>query len=124
MFFILKFVISFTISFVILSFPISNDRPLFYYVHKISSPYTQQIFGEMKHYVEQSGRQTLLFAKQLFANADPGVAGRVRASAVAHGERDESLDHPTNISIQGQGEVEEYTPEEKELLKKILMQGH
>ncbi|MBT3234929.1 MAG: hypothetical protein HN353_03165 [Bdellovibrionales bacterium] len=120
MFFLLKSFLSFTISFLILSFPVKDNRPLFHYVHQLAAPYTQEIFSDIGNYVYDGGQQAVSFAEKFFVNADPGDVVQAQHPIIVQGASSASSQPAADLHVES---VEEYTPEERELLQKILKQG-
>lgn len=113
MFSMLKFLISFCVSFVLLSIPVQN-KPLFFYLNSWAKPITQEIFADSKDVLLKGVRQGKSFGKKLFNNTAPTI-DKINLSS-------SSID-------KGKGEVkvapeidhdETYTEEEKDMLIKIL----
>lgn len=104
MFFLIKFCIYFTISFFILSVPLSN-KTIFGHLHSLSNPYTSKVFNVVSHTSKEVAKDTTTWTKKLFTNSKPRFdnVSTKQASTVK-----EEILHQS------------YTAEEKELLLKIL----
>ena len=72
MFTIIKFSLSFAISFFILSIPI-NDRLVFDFLSEWAEPVTQNVFSVTKKASKKVIEESKDFGKKLFSNADPIV---------------------------------------------------
>lgn len=105
MFSFLKFVLYFSISFVILSIPIKR-KVLFNYMHSVFAPYTTAILKSVKDEATRGYRAGSRLTKQLFDNSPPevvdSVRSRISSGMVKHNQQDA------------------YTQEEQELLNKVL----
>ena len=70
MFSLFKFFISFTISFLILAFPI-NGKPVFYYLFKVAAPMTEGVYDGIKSGANASLKKGKEVGWSFFTNAVP-----------------------------------------------------
>lgn len=70
MFTLIKFFISFTISFLILAFPISG-KPVFYYLFQVTAPMTTGIYDGIKTGAKNSFKKGQEVGWSFFTNATP-----------------------------------------------------
>lgn len=70
MFTLFKFMISFTISFLILAFPISG-KPVFYYLFKIAAPMTEGVYDGIRSGANASLKKGKEVGWSFFTNAVP-----------------------------------------------------
>lgn len=70
MFSLFKFMISFTISFLILAFPI-NGKPVFYYLFKVAAPMTEGVYDGIKSGANASLQKGKEVGWGFFTNAIP-----------------------------------------------------
>ncbi|OUR93117.1 hypothetical protein A9Q84_21685 [Halobacteriovorax marinus] len=112
MFFIFKFCLYFSISFIILSFPL-GEKPLFEHVNKFTKPYTENIYKSVKTNVNSGINKGSQLGQELFSNTSPNIDKvKTKYSSLKKSTRDieeEIESHHGNFTI-----------EEKELLKKVL----
>ncbi len=107
----LKFIFSFIVSFLILAFPISNQT-IFSYINEATSPFTQRVFQKIKTGIHQGSN----WSKKIFTNSTPTedkISSRQSSTQKQKIEKEIKMN-----SIK-----ESYTPEERELLKKIFEQN-
>ena len=107
--FVIKFLFYFALSFVILSFPIQR-KAAFYHINKLAAPYTTQLFSHLGDKIEESLNHGAKAGKRLFNNTLPEV------------EKDQikSTFSSTKKAPMVESFQENYTVEEKEMLKKIF----
>ncbi|TNE98089.1 MAG: hypothetical protein EP326_10430 [Deltaproteobacteria bacterium] len=120
MFFMLKFTIYFSISFVILCIPIQN-RTLFNLIHKHASPYTTQIFSEVEKAASNQIQKGSKFTKKFFSNSNPDQQDKVIAKFSS--TKKPMMENVEELMKDEDTEEEGYTVEEKELLNKILKEA-
>lgn len=113
MFSALKFLISFCVSFVVLSIPV-QQKPLFYYLNRWAEPITQEIFTGSKEVLIEGVKQSKTFGKKLFNNTAPaGDDISLQSSSVVKKKKTlEDIHHD-----------ETYTEEEKNMLLNILQEN-
>jgi hypothetical protein len=70
MFSLFKFMISFTISFLILAFPIKG-KPVFYYLFKVAAPMTEGVYDGIKTGANASLKKGAEVGWSFFTNAVP-----------------------------------------------------
>lgn len=115
MFFILKFMISFVVSFLILSIPMGKVT-IFEGLSKVTSPYTQKVFSLISKNSKEIVGVTKEASGKFFDNTKPALVDQVmeQSSSVSRG-LGEALEEDL---------VEDYTSEERALLEKILKKGN
>ena len=104
MMFILKFILYFIVSFAILSFPVSN-KTIFTHLNNMAAPLAKEIFQKFETGIRRSSN----WSKKIFTNSTP-----------------DKKDNTSIAKKKGVGKdlaKESYTPEERELLEKILKQN-
>ncbi len=113
MFSLIKFVIAFCLSFVILSIPIQR-KPAFYYLNNWAAPITGEIFDTSKSALLKGVKDGKNFGKKVFNNTKPGL-DRISTKS-------SSIDRETKASLKAAREDahSDYTDEEKDMLIKIL----
>lgn len=112
MFFIFKFCLYFSISFIILSFPL-GEKPLFEHVNKFAKPYTTNIYKSVKSNVSTGITKGSQLGHDLFLNTSPKIDKvKTKNSSVKKSEK--------KIEEEINSHHETYTVEERELLKKVL----
>ena len=104
MMFILKFILHFIVSFAILSFPIS-DKTIFAHLNSRIAPLAKEIFQKF----EISVRSSTSWSKKIFTNSTPNKRNNIPVGRKKEIGKDVAK--------------ESYTPEERELLEKILKQS-
>lgn len=111
MFSMLKFLITFCFSFLLLSIPVQK-KPLFYYLNSWAEPITNEVFSGSKDVLLEGVKKSKSFGQKIFNNTVP--------------QKDEislqnsSLDKKEALKVIDHGE--DYTAEEKDMLKKILIE--
>ena len=119
MFSVLKFMIAFCFSFVLLSIPI-QQKPMFYYLNDWASPITQEIFSSSKQALMKGVKSTKKIGNKMFNNTRPEQDKiNVQSSSVNKKSRD--YDHELEHEIEGIKHSDEYTDEEKNMLNQILL---
>ena len=106
--FIIKFLFYFSLSFIILSFPIENKN-VFFHLNKVAKPYTQKIFEMVGTKVETGIQKGSIFSKKLFSNTLP-AEDKIKSTLSSMSKK-----VPIKKKMEG-----EYTNEEKSMLNKIL----
>ncbi len=107
MIFVFKFVLYFIVSFIILSFPVSN-KTIFTHLNSVTTPLSHKILQK----IETSIHQSSIWSKKIFTNSTPT---QNKTSTV---QNDNAKSKKAKDLIQGP-----HTPEERELLEKILKQN-
>ena len=114
MFFLIKFCLSFFVSFLILSIPI-NDQALFYLVHQATEPYTTEFISIVRRNTSRAVQETSEVGIKAFTNTRPkGDYGDQVHSKKSSVRRPESLSQTHD----------DYTNEEREMLNKIFESAH
>ncbi len=109
---LIKFTIYFTISFLILSFPIGN-RTIFYHLGHYTRPFTELLYANIRKTLKEKltiGQQA---AKEIHKKAIQNIPNAVT-------ESEEVLKELRKINIE---DLEEISEEEREALKRILSQS-
>ena len=114
MFFILKFTISFAISFLILSFPV-GDTTIFQGISKVTSPYTSRIFSIISKNSKEVAAVTKDASKKIFDNTKPTISDEVAKQASSVQKNVEQMID--------EAPVEDYTHEERQMLEAVLKKG-
>jgi hypothetical protein len=120
MIFMIKFTIYFSISFVILCIPIQKTT-LFDIIHNHAKPYTTQIFSNVEQAASHQIKKGSNFTKKFFSNSNPGDHQDKVITKFSSTKKIavENIDELMKDDVQD----EEYTPEERELLNKILKEA-
>ena len=108
MFFMFKFGLYFSISFVILSFPI-GEKTVFEHVNKIAHPYTGNIYKSVKTSVKKGIDE----GAKVFSNSTPDI-DQVKTKFSSMKKKVKKIEAAIESNHQS------FTIEEKELLKKVL----
>lgn len=112
--FIIKFFIYFSISFVILSIPVGEDKKIFNYCDDLAKPYTAQIFNSIRGAVSNGIKESKRVGKKMFNNTSEKF-DEVKSSISAGQKKPiQEIDNDPKDS---------YTPEEREALLRILQQA-
>lgn len=123
MFTMLRFLISFTISFLILSIPIGNHH-LFGVIHTVTSPYTESIYESTVDLTQLGIQKTSNMAQRVFNNSSPSVDShhdKVQSTSAAINKAGHQMKQEVESIIKSQKET--ITAEEEEKLRKVLMQS-
>lgn len=131
MFTIFKFLIAFTISFLILSIPIGNKH-LFGIIHSVASPYTKPLYDTTLDLSKEGFYRSFNFAQSLFTNSnkirsegkqyDQNRIDEVQSSAAAP-PRERSSVNKKEIESLIKNHHEAITAEEEEMLRRVLMES-
>jgi len=113
MFSALKFVISFCLSFLLLSIPVQN-KPLFFYLYGWAQPITEEVFSGSKEVLLNGVKQSKNFGKKLFSNTAPST-DKISTKSSSINRSKESLEEISNN--------ESFTAEEKGMLINILKEN-
>jgi len=114
MFFIIKFLCYFTLSFLILSTPIA-DKNIFYYLQKTTSSYTTPIYNNISQKIGRVLKSGSTYTQKAF-QAVPEIKKDQVSSQYSSPLKESPL--PTHQ------ELEKYTNEEKSALIKVLKKAH
>jgi hypothetical protein len=110
MFSMLKLFITFCFSFLLLSIPVQR-KPLFYYLNQWAKPITNEVFSGSKEAILKGVKSSKSFSHKLFNNSVPEADKiSIQSSSIDKKKALKKMDH-------GEG----YTAEEKDMLKKILL---
>jgi len=112
--FVIKFFIYFSLSFVILSVPVTGDKKLFNYCDEIAKPYTTQIFSAIRGAVSNGLKESKRVGSKMFNNTSEKF-DEVKSS-ISAGQKNTIQELENNPK-------DSYTPEEREALLKILQQS-
>lgn len=117
MFFILKFSISFVVSFLILSIPI-GDKTLFQSLSAVTAPYTKQVFKVVTKNTNEVVGVTKEATHKIFHNTKPEMVDQIKekSSSVSRKVRQEIKEVQEDLS-------EDYTIEERQMLEQVLKSG-
>ena len=125
MFGIIKFSISFLISFLLLTIPY-NSKPIFYTIHEVSNPITTTIISEIsqafkgiKEKIIDSTKNTL---RDIERNKVDKITSSFSASQKNTFKKDKSIQKRRKFfgTEKDHEHHEHYADEEREMLKKIL----
>ncbi len=122
MFFMLKFFISFAISFVILSFPLPRGT-LFTLIHSQTNQYTQSIYKSISLKVQSGVETGSYYTKKIFSNSEPTLQDQV-FSKFSSTKKKNYLHSPHGQTALEGKDHEKFTDEEKERLNKVLRETH
>ncbi|PIK14534.1 MAG: hypothetical protein CES88_09320 [Halobacteriovorax sp. JY17] len=112
MFFMFKFCLYFSISFIILSFPLAN-KPIFEYMNQFTKPYTANIYKAVKSNFNSGIEQGSQMGKDLFSNTS-AKSDQVKTKYSSVKKSMKQIDDEIEKNH------DSFTVEEKELLKKVL----
>ncbi len=117
MFFIIKFSISFVVSFIILSIPI-GEKTLFQGLSSITAPYTQQVFKLVTKNTKEVVGVTKDASRKIFHNTKPELVDQIKekSSSVSRSARERIEEVKEDLS-------EDYTIEERQMLEQVLKSG-
>ena len=121
MFFMLKFTIYFSISFIILSLPLPNGT-LFKLIHSQTNQYTQEIFKSLSSKTKKGLNTGKYYSKKIFSNSEPTIQDKV-FSKFSSTDKKQYLEKEVN-EVYEDFDGEKFTNEEKEILNKILKETH
>jgi gas vesicle protein len=113
--FVIKFLFYFSLSFVILSVPVSGNKKVFNYCDELAKPYTAQIFGAIKGAISNGVHESKRVSKKLFNNTSEKIDEVKSSISASQKEAIKEIDSTPKDS---------YTPEEREALLRILQQTH
>ncbi|GEM_PF-4273031 len=114
MFFTLKLMIYSIALFLIFSIPV-NEKPLFNYVYSQTAPHTDKLFQVIMEKVRSGINTGKRVGSKFFSNISPGDAASPQKNVVFYNEAAETEAKAVRS--------DEYTDEEKALLKKIINEG-
>ena len=127
MFFLIKFFLYFSVSYLILCFPIKNST-LFSYTYRHSSPLTKKVYEKIIDKSEKLFKSGIKFSKDLFNNSLPKHLDEInsslssikkdKATKIEHSLKKESL-HENY-----QDKHETYTEEDAKLLRDLFKGSH
>ena len=104
--FAIKFILSFSLSFLILSIPV-DKKPLFDHIHRVVSPMTTAFLNTLKEKIQSGFEASKRMGRKSFANTKP--------------QRDQVHKRPA-ATLREHPEDGPYTDEERELLRRIMQQ--
>ncbi|EPZ50368.1 hypothetical protein M902_1305 [Bacteriovorax sp. BAL6_X] len=115
-----RFLIYFTVSFLILAFPVAKNSTVFDSINKPLKPYTQKVYSTIAFYLNTSLSEGKEMTVKLFNNT---------AKKVDYVKRESSgITKPIGKRVQGLDALDdyqhgEYTVEEREALLKVLRES-
>ena len=112
MFAMLKFLITFCFSFLLLSIPVQK-KPLFYYLNQWAKPITQEVFSGSREVLLEGVKKSKNFSHKIFNNTVP------QSDEISL--QNSSIDKGRKKALEVIDHGEDYTAEEKNMLKKILI---
>ncbi|MCP4913929.1 MAG: hypothetical protein GY909_12525 [Oligoflexia bacterium] len=117
--FIIKFAIYFSLSFIILSFPVGN-KPIFNHLNKVAQPYTTELFSSFFDKAKDNIQTGKEFGKKLFSTKidKQDLIKTQFSSTVKEAQPQER--RKIKKELKKELNNDSYTAEEKELLKKII----
>ncbi|MBT7608580.1 MAG: hypothetical protein HN576_02415 [Bacteriovoracaceae bacterium] len=121
MLFILKFIIYFSISFIILSIPLPKGT-LFSMLHSQTNEYTSLLFISMSGQTKKVLKSGSYYTKKIFSNSEPTLQDKV-FSKFSSTKKKIYLDQEVS-KVDADLDGEKFTNEEKEILNKILKETH
>jgi hypothetical protein len=121
MFFIIKFIIYFSISFVILSIPLPKGT-LFSMLHSQTNEYTESIFSTLSGKAKEGIKEGSYYTKKIFSNSEPTLQDKV-FSKFSSTKKKNYLDQEVS-KVEHELDGEKFTNEEREILNKILKETH
>lgn len=104
----IKFLIYFSVSFLILSIPVNSDKHVFDYLEKVARPITSKVF----FFINQKTKEGIKESKKLFTNSEPIIKDKIKSTFSSAVKKTNHLNKKSSD--------EHYTEEEKEAIKKIL----
>lgn len=112
MFSLIRFSLSFLFSFLILSIPI-NKESLFTHIHEASAPFTNEFIGVLSKNTTKAINETTEIGRRAFSNTKPkdNQSDKIKATQSA-ARKSQTMPH------------DDYTVEEKELLKRVFEKAH
>lgn len=121
MFFMLKFAFYFSVSFIILSFPLTKGT-LFNLIHSQTNEYTQKIFKSFSSEAKKGIKKGAQYTKKIFSNSEPTIQDKV-FSQFSSTDKKQYVEKEVQ-DVYKDYEGEKFTDEEKEILNKILKEGN
>lgn len=114
----IKFMITFSVSFLILSIPVGEHKKVFDHVDDLAKPYTSKLYSYIQGAFRNGLQEGSRIGKSLIENTSPTSLDRVKSnSSSVHkvfGRKDKNLPHLPK---------DDYTPQEREALLNILQQS-
>lgn len=100
-----KFLFCFTVSFLILCFPVKNDRYVFNHLEEFARPLTSKVY----FFIDQQTKKGIEKGKKIFTNSAPVIKDKIRSS-LSSSKKEKRKEE----------DFENYTVEEREAIKKFL----
>ncbi|WP_419173268.1 hypothetical protein [Halobacteriovorax sp.] len=113
----IRFAIYFTVSFLILAFPVSQKKTIFESINKPLRPYTQKVYSTISFYLNTSLSEGKEMTVKLFNNTAKKVDYVKRESS---GVTKEQIKRAEDLDALDEYQHGEYTVEEREALLKVL----
>lgn len=104
----IKFLFYFSLSFLILSFPLKEDKHVFDYLEQVARPVTSKIY----FFIDKKTKEGIKESKKFFTNSEPVIKDKIKSTFSSAIKKDKKVEQKTDD--------ENYTDEEKEAIKKIL----
>lgn len=112
MFTFMKFIMTFTFSFLILSIPIKNDH-LFTHIHEATRPFTAEFMNIVRRNTQQAVQETSEIGRRAFTNTRPvQEAVNDKVNETRSSFKKQEIFH------------DDYTDEERDLLMRVLKSAH
>lgn len=117
---VIKWTMSFTFSFLILSIPI-GEKYFFEVIHNITSPYTDRIYGQAISSLQSGYDRGIALSKRAFTNSVPPEDFSERAhdkiQSISSGLKREEVEKIIRT------QMENITVEEEEKLRRVLLES-
>jgi hypothetical protein len=122
MFFMLKFLLYFTISFLIMNIPI-GDKHIFHYMESFTKSYTKPLYGAVKGRVKEAVQTGNHYSKKVFETMPSKVEDQV-STHYSSAAKKEKKAQPAPVAVPSEKELDSYTQEEKSALIRVLKGAH
>jgi len=109
--FIIRFIFTFCLSFIILCIPVGENRRFFDYLFDAVKPYAEKAVKTTKQKISS----TKHYSKKLYSNSEPKHEDIVVKKEAAPIRK-------KHVMVKDNGDIETYTEEEQLRLKKVLEQ--
>lgn len=116
----LRFGIYFTVSFLILAFPVAQNKTVFESINKPLRPYTEKVYSTISFYLNTSLSEGKEITAKLFNNTAKKVDFVKRESS---GISKDQMKEAEDLNALDEYQHGEYTIEEREALLKVLREN-
>lgn len=110
-----KFLIYFSISFLILCIPIKGDKHVFDYLEEVARPLTSKVY----FFLNEKTNEGLRESKKIFTNSAPIIKDKIKSSLSSAAKKGKKIKEDVKDNLKDE-KFENYTIEEREAIKKIL----